>query len=267
MPKERPRKRNPRDPRFIPGIYNYCDRWCERCEFSHRCAQFAMRTHDRPDDPRLRANENRRFWEALGNSKIVGATGLRKRRKTGKGTVPVTIDAAAAQEKRLDRRARALGQRESNAALTYAHMVDEWFNNELRLPLQHVRDLERRVEKGMVSVATAKGELVRLNDCVEVIRWYQAFIYVKVCRAFMSLVEEEDDTALAAVKDSAGSAKVALIAIDRSLAAWVSLREMFPEETDSILEILIHLGRLRRSLKKRFPRARSFKRPGFDDKA
>jgi hypothetical protein len=262
MPKERPRKRNPRDPRFIPGIYNYCDRWCERCEFSHRCAQFAMRSHERPDDPRMRDNENRKFWEALGS----GAVGLGKKRKATKADTPVSIDAAAAQEKRLDRRARALGQRESNAALTYAHMVDEWFNNELRLPLQHVRNLERRVEKGIVSVPAAKGELVRLNDCVEVIRWYQAFIYVKICRAFMSLVEEDDEGTTGTARDSSGSAKVALIAVERSLAAWVALREMFPEETDSILEILVHLDRLRRSLKKRFPRAKSFKRPGFDDK-
>src|ERR1051325_2005352 len=23
--------------RFIPGVYNYCDRWCERCRFNNRC--------------------------------------------------------------------------------------------------------------------------------------------------------------------------------------------------------------------------------------
>lgn len=265
MPRERRRQPNPRNPRFIAGIYNYCDRWCERCEFSHRCAQFAMRTHDRPDDPRVRDDENRKFWEALASSAHAVATGLRKK-SAPKISEPESIAAAAALEKRLDRRARALGQKESNAALTYAHMVDEWFNNELRLPLRHVRDLERRVEKGTVSVASAKGELVRLNDCVEVIRWYQAFIYVKVCRAFTSLVEEQDDQAPAAERDSSGSAKVALIAIERSIAAWVALREMFPEETDSILEILVHVDRLRRSLLKRFPKARAFKRPGFDDK-
>jgi len=123
------------------------------------------------------------------------------------------------------------------------------------------------VEKGLTSVASAKGELVRLNDCVEVIRWYQAFIYVKLCRAFMSFVEEEEERTLAAPRDSSGSAKVALIAIERSLAAWVAMREMFPEETDSMLEILLHLDRLRRSVKRKFPRAKSFKRPGFDDKA
>ena len=51
-----------------------------------------------------------------------------------------------------------------------------------------------------------------------------------------------------------------------SLAAWVAMREMFPEETDSMLEILLHLDRLRRTVKRKFPRAKSFHRPGFDDK-
>src|SRR5689334_5568725 len=27
---------------FIPFIHNYCDRWCERCEFTDRCRVFAM---------------------------------------------------------------------------------------------------------------------------------------------------------------------------------------------------------------------------------
>ena len=25
------------DPKYIPGIYNYCDRWCERCPFTSQC--------------------------------------------------------------------------------------------------------------------------------------------------------------------------------------------------------------------------------------
>ena len=234
-----------------------------------------MRSHDRPDDPRTRDIENRKFWETLGSSALVAKPVRIPKSATAKKSAAgtATIEAAAAHEKRLDRRARSLGQRETNAALTYSHMVDEWFNNELRLPLQHVRNLERRVEKGLTSVASAKGELVRLNDCVEVIRWYQAFIYVKLCRAFMSFVEEEEERGtaaertLATTRDSAGSAKVALIAIERSLSAWVAMREMFPEETDSMLEILLHLDRLRRSVKRKFPKAKSFKRPGFDDKA
>jgi hypothetical protein len=25
------------NPRHIPGVYNYCDRWCERCPLTSRC--------------------------------------------------------------------------------------------------------------------------------------------------------------------------------------------------------------------------------------
>jgi hypothetical protein len=267
MPVKRRREPNPRDPRFIPGIYSYCDRWCERCEFSHRCFKFALGDHLHGNDAKARDINNRKFWDTLERMVAGNKTKLaRTSRKWGVEPGQDSIDAAAACEKRLDRRARARGQRESNAALTYTHMVDEWFNNELRIPLQRVRNLERQVGEGTISVPAAKGELVRLNDCVEVIRWYQTFIYVKLCRAFTSLVEEDDDRALAAAKDSAGSAKIVLIAIERSLAAWASLLEMFPAETDSILEILVHLDRLRRAVKKKFPRARSFRRPGFDEK-
>ena len=41
MKKDEPRK-PARNPKFIPGIFNYCDRWCERCAFTARCRTFAM---------------------------------------------------------------------------------------------------------------------------------------------------------------------------------------------------------------------------------
>ena len=28
--------------RFITGIFNYCDYWCERCAFTRRCRNFSM---------------------------------------------------------------------------------------------------------------------------------------------------------------------------------------------------------------------------------
>lgn len=30
------------DPKYIPGIYNYCDRWCERCQFTSRCLSHSI---------------------------------------------------------------------------------------------------------------------------------------------------------------------------------------------------------------------------------
>lgn len=66
------------------------------------------------------------------------------------------------------------------------------------------------------------------------------------------------------LKEADGSVKVALIGIDRSIIAWGILRDCFPEKTDDLLSILLHLDRLRRQCEKEFPNARTFVRPGFD---
>ena len=263
----RPRKLDPDDPHFIPGIFNYCDRWCERCEFSHRCYNFAVNERYFGDDPEARDMSNQKFWNTMERIYADAKLTLDKSLKKLAGTQGIpSIEAADAHEKHVERRARAIGQKETKLAMTYAHMVDEWFNNELRLPLQHVHELEQQVATGEVSVANAKGDLVRLNDCVEIIRWYQHFVFVKLGRAFSSLVEEQENAAFAAERDADGTAKVALISIDRSLSAWSILREMFPDKTDSILEMLVYLDRLRKGVEAKFPKARKFKRAGFDER-
>ena len=69
-----------------------------------------------------------------------------------------------------------------------------------------------------------RGEYAELSEFVDVIRWYQHFIYVKLSRAIGSRANEEletDEEMRAFPKDSEGSAKIALIAMDRSIAALV----------------------------------------------
>src|SRR5213592_3231480 len=53
------------DPRFISGIYNYCDRWCERCPLSNRCLNYAMEKERDEGDPASRDPANETFWEKL----------------------------------------------------------------------------------------------------------------------------------------------------------------------------------------------------------
>ena len=35
---------------FIDSIYNYCDRWCERCEYTDRCRLYSMEI-ERKEEP------------------------------------------------------------------------------------------------------------------------------------------------------------------------------------------------------------------------
>jgi hypothetical protein len=106
------------------------------------------------------------------------------------------------------------------------------------------------------------GELP--NEAGEVIQWYQHFIYIKLCRALHGLIEEEeelrDENGEPFPKDSDGSAKVAIIAMERSMSAWSRARETHPRA----LEFMVELARLRAMAERVFPAARTFQRPGFD---
>ncbi len=53
-----------REEKFISGIHNYCDRWCERCTFMARCrvAEAESQTTDEERDI-----ENEAFWRNLSN--------------------------------------------------------------------------------------------------------------------------------------------------------------------------------------------------------
>jgi len=109
-------------------------------------------------------------------------------------------------------------------------------------------------------------DTVTLIDSVEVIRWHQHQMYVKLRRALDSARDEATDRDLDDYpKDSAGSAKVALIGMDRSISAWGKLIKYFPDAEDDILGIIAHLDRLRRRTEAEFADARAFVRPGFDE--
>ena len=99
------------------------------------------------------------------------------------------------------------------------------------------------------------------------IQWYQYQIAVKTMRALSGRKEElEEDPEMAEFpKDSDGSAKVALIGIDRSIAAWRMMQLSLPERAESIVPLILQLERLRQRLEKSFPEARDFVRPGFDE--
>jgi len=97
------------------------------------------------------------------------------------------------------------------------------------------------------------------------IRWYQYFIAAKVTRALgRKMEEEEEERCDEFANDSDGSAKIALIAIDRSIGAWAVILRYRHLHVGRVLEIISFLDRLRQAVEATFPRARSFIRPGFD---
>ncbi len=253
-----------KDPKFISGIYNYCDRWCERCAFTARCLVYAQEEADR-GDPAVHDLNNEAFWEKL---KAIFERTREMLEETAKerGLDLEATDLAEAESQGRRRREQAENHELAMASEKYAAMVDGWFEAEQGLFAQKKDELVSMLE---LEIGGEQPQIVdaSIKDAVAVIRWYQHQIHVKLMRALRKddFDDESEDDSFP--KDSDGSAKVALIGMDRSISAWGALREHFPEKTDDILTLLLHLDRLRRKTEHHFPEARRFVRPGFDETA
>jgi hypothetical protein len=233
------------DPRFISGIYNYCDRWCERCNFTSRCLTYEqLPESSKSEDSETHDLNNAKFWEELGE--IFNETRqMIEEFAAEQGIDLKSAEAEAAVEEHRERRKSAREEKLAKLAERYAHMTREWLNRED----DDLKEAARFDEA--------------LQDAIKVIRWYQFMPAVKIARGFMrnDLGVEEDPIQ----NDSNGSIKVALIAVDRSIAAWGRLKSFLPEKAEGILPILAHLETLRRDIEHAFPNARDFIRPGFDE--
>ena len=240
---------------FISGIFNYCDRWCDGCAFTSRCRVYAEE-NEGPDDPESRDITNAKFWRKL-ESIFKQAHQMIADWAEENGIDLSAIDTEAAMEEQR----RQLDDAENHplgvAATNYAKAVSEWFKEEFEQP-------QTFDDSG--SQETDADQTDETDDAREVIHWYQFQIGAKIMRGLMSRSdEEEDELDDDYPKDSDGSIKVALIAMDRSISAWRIMQIALPEKADSIVPSLVALEKLRQGTEQAFPQARDFIRPGFDE--
>ena len=245
------------NPDLISGIYNYCDRWCERCPFTSRCLLYATEQEDLDDSPESRDIQNAAFWEKL--SKIFRET----REMVTEWAQEAGIDLTQVDEEVVEttrkRRQSTSRHRLARAGKKYAADVTEWFK-ELA---------ETITSQDMPPDQDDLDQSQQFEEATDVIHWYQYQIAVKCMRALSSRhteIEEMADPEFAEFpKDSDGSAKVALVGVDRSISAWRLMQLAMPERAESIVALILQLERLRQRIEKEFPEARAFIRPGFDE--
>jgi hypothetical protein len=238
--------------KYIPGIYNYCDRWCERCPFTGRCRTFAMEQAMLRREARRDA-ENAAFWVAM--EKAAGDA-LEELEHLAAELEPKAPDPFAdAPDGTRDDDDRDEKEPLVVEAMRYGNAAHRW--------------LERRRDEFVEG--REKLDAI-LHDASEVILWYHMFIGVKLNRAFFGRrMDAEDDAGEGwqgeepTPSDADGSAKIAIIGIDRSITAWAILMDRRPREAKTIRPIIRRLLRLRGWADREFPAARKFVRPGFDD--
>ena len=229
--------------RYIDFISAYCDSWCERCAFTERCSSFAVQSALAMCD----GNAAAAFELAIGPSGVPGAP---------------------PQKKLADRMAEALGDYEPS-------------QKELDEIGRELDERDRRVRRHAVAEASgdyaiaahrwltghsADSTDAAVREAIEVIGWDSFLIHVKIRRALTGRDEYPRGAPFeesAVQSDWNGSAKVALISLQRSEHAWRAVAAANGDEAAAVLAA--SLERLRQELTREFPRAMAFRRPGFDD--
>jgi hypothetical protein len=271
--------------RFITGIYNYCDYWCERCPFTRRCRNYG----DGSAAKRLMAEEreedhdaaNQSFWDNL-------AERLREATIFGKLNAFAPADDkpdeaeawdTSVWDEEIDSEADAAIEARDRAVkhhpLTllsrdYLMRTSQWLK-EADADLKSLAK-EWMAQAGASYDKTDYEEAAReVGEMIAVVGWYHTLISPKLARAVGDLAEPVHGGGEFAhiiresrLSDANGSGKIALIAVERSIAAWLRLRELLPRQEDAIIGLLVLLGRLQRGIRAAIPGAASFKRPGFD---
>ncbi|NPA38047.1 MAG: hypothetical protein GXO47_14485 [Chlorobi bacterium] len=249
------------NPDFIPGIYNFCDRWCERCTMTSRCATYAIDKERFPDEESMDMS-NEKFWDKLSEMfKITIEMIMEDAEKRG---IDLSgIDDTAIKE-REDLRKSAEETELVKLSKKYSDEVEDWFKNNQDIFMDKENTLQQQIGLAVPGI-NAESDAADINDVVDVIRWYQYQIYVKLMRAVTGKLEGMQDEIDDMAQDYNGSAKVVLLGTDRSISAWGRMLQHFPREENNILDILVLLEKIRKQTEAFFPDARSFKRPGFDD--
>ena len=224
---------------FIDSIFNYCDRWCERCAFTTKCRNYEFEMESPPPDgPEL--------WEYLHN--VFKATFMMVEEQMKEmGIDPADIeDVPEDPDKDPEKHPLAILARET------AFHTHEWLET---------HDICKKIGDQADLDIQSTAESSRYKDSVEVIYHYNFFISAKISRAISGLLEHDEFSDY----DMNGSAKIALVSIDRLIAAWMVVMKELHEYEDDILKILVKLAEIRKIAENTFPEGREFVRPGFDE--
>src|SRR2546423_1008910 len=251
---------------FIDGIYNYCDRWCERCTFTSRCRNYEGTSQLTPEQLDI---NNKAFWYNISSNfqdtlkllhKIAGENGI--------DLNSVSETEAENHEKRRSLLKTAAKEHVlSRLCKQYRETVIPFFKEQISQELvDKTRELVSHLHMGMKNEEEVVHTMADIGDCEEIIQWYVFFIDAKLQRALHGKLDGEDWAEKHGFqKDSDGSAKIALIAIGKSIAAWMRLYELMPSSEDAAFKSLALLQKLQQTANEEFPGAIQFKRPGFDD--
>jgi RNAse (barnase) inhibitor barstar len=213
---------------YIQGVYNYCDRWCEKCPLQVNCSVY-QQTKASDSETNIKA-----IWNQVSNNFKDTISQLQQIADE------YGIDLDQANDLDMEVKKPLVFKVEELAAL-YTTTMNSWIINNTEVIL-HQKDAIESLKRYAITIQSKTNRAISSWDDVSVMG------------EFMDEIQN----------DANGSAKVALVCINNSIASLESIRIDRPELTNEMLDIFILISNVRDEISRLFPRANEFKRPGFD---
>lgn len=246
----------------IAGIHNFCDRWCERCFFTTRCSVYASENVAPGIEKDIK---NKAFWERLSKNFEKAKFMLEDAaKKSGVDLKELELNMQETEKKEEELRARSLHHPISKLSLEYTDLAKNWLKTQPGM-MDKLELLKEELTLGVESQKNAKDQIETIKDSLAVIEWYSTFIHIKFMRALMGKEDDDQSDPDTYPRDSDGSAKIAIIGVERSMQAWLKVFELLPSQEDHFLKALSMLERIKNLALRDFPEAMKFIRPGFDE--
>jgi hypothetical protein len=234
----------PQDGRFIVGIFNYCDRRCERCAFSDRCRLFFDLRREEKEHP------DRDLVEQV-EANLAGVVKLLNAWCEQHGIDPEKV------QREVD----------SEAVESELRKIDETRADPLLKTAEGYSKAAYHLLKAIDATTNGDALPEPIRDAIETIRAHILLLSSKIHRALSGFaVRHHAGDESPVQNDWNGSAKVARVILARSKAAWERLIDAGQAPEDSPIRRMPQLlERIDHQIAERFPRAMAFIRPGFDD--
>ncbi len=230
----------------IEGIFNYCDRWCERCLFIDKCTNFEM-------EKKMGMHENQSMEDAL---KYVGIMFDETGRMIEEDMKKFGIDInnlSDIEDKSEDKSENKEKHPLEGISVEYMKKVSDW----LELNKEFISENALH----LWNISQKKYE--QFDEIFNVIGWHMTMIPVKINRVLKPRTKYDDDEFYETDKNATG--KLVLECIDKSTQAFVLLLEFSLFEEDELIEFLAILSQLKKGIEKALPKAKNYKRIGLDD--
>ena len=225
-----------RDPSLIENVYNTCDQWCMYCAVTDRCLAFRCTT----------AEDVGGVWDVGGSEargSQEGTVFLKVLADAEERLAPPEVEAVVSADPERQQKVFTLDDPLERRGRSYVQLADAYLQSRTDWP----PNIDWRPSG---------------PTPFEVLTWFHVLAPARIFRAILCATEARAGVA-GRRADALAAAKVALVGIDRSLDAIISIRIADDDPRLALMQEC--LRDLRTAVEARFPDARAFMRPGLDD--